>query len=51
MISPKPDTALEFTLSKNNSEKSEGYAKALHDFLGGMFIYSVLQVAYLKLNN
>lgn len=34
MISPKPDTALEFTLSKNNSEKSEGYAKALHDFLG-----------------
>ncbi|KAL8187818.1 UNVERIFIED_CONTAM: Sodium/potassium-transporting ATPase subunit beta-3 [Gekko kuhli] len=34
MISPKPATALEFLLDKNNSKSYEGYVSALHKFLG-----------------
>ncbi|XP_061492898.1 sodium/potassium-transporting ATPase subunit beta-3 [Rhineura floridana] len=34
MISPKPETALEFSLNKNDSGSYAGYVKKLHDFLG-----------------
>nr|XP_056705688.1 sodium/potassium-transporting ATPase subunit beta-3 [Euleptes europaea] len=34
MISPKPATALEFSLDKNDSKSYESYVSALHKFLG-----------------
>lgn len=48
MISPKPETALEFSLNGNNSGSYVGYVAALHEFLGGMYKYFVLQVVYVN---
>lgn len=50
MISPKPETALEFSISKNNSGNYNynRYVEALHKFLGGMYTFTLFQEMFIK---